>query len=880
MSTPAWWSRLRGSLFRKDALEREMNREIEFHLDMATRRNLERGMTPQDAARQAKLAFGGAEAFREEAREAHRARVVENLAADIRYAVRGLRRSPSFTVAAILTVALGLGASTAIFTVVNAALLRPVPIPRPDDFTYLGWVWAKGGEIPALTAFQYEFVRDHSRAFDAVATYGTAEVHVGNESASPPLRGLRVSGDFFGVIGIPPRLGRAFDARELETQAPVVILGQDAWRSRFGADPAILGRQILLDGESRTVVGILPPEFTFPPAPLHTGFVEPVAVHANPGDEGHNSDVIGRLRQGLSPAGRAAEVQALTGAFRAAFPALAPDGESFRLFRHTEVQVGSAVRDTLWVLLGAVILLLLIACANTATLLLTRAWSRQREIAVRASIGAGPARIVQQLFTEGIVLSAAAATIGVLFSVAAVRGFVALAPNVLPAGVEPGLDGRVLAYAAAATLITGLLFGLAAGVPALRTRLQSVLLVGAPGAGAGGTRLREALVFLQTTLAVVLLAGATLLTASFARLIRVDPGFDADGVIAVRLGRLPPEYDPARRRLLVNRLLERIQALPGVERVATAPSLPLERGLNFPVDIPERPELGMGAVELRVVSPHYLATLGIPLRGGRDFTESDVTGAEPVAIVNEAFARRFWEGLPATGRPIRIGHFKDRWTVGPAGQHETRVIGVAADIHEMGLDRPARPTVLVTEEPGAGGPRVLLVRGGGRSSALLDAVRRVVLAEEPGLAPTVERLSSVVSRSVAGPRFRTLLVGSFAASALLLAAVGIYGVIASVVQQRQREIGIRLALGATRAAVARDVVGRCLANVTASALVGLLLFRAARHVLSSWLYDITPGDPRVLGAAIAVLGAVALLASWVPVRRAGRIDPATALRLE
>ena len=222
MRAPAWWSRLRGSFLGKDALEREMNREIEFHLDMATRRNVERGMTPEAAARQARLAFGGAEALREEAREAHRARVVENLLADVRYAVRSLRRSPSFTVAAVLTVALGLGASTAIFTVVNAALLRPVPIPRPDDFTYIGWVWAKGGEIPALTAFQYEFVRDHNRAFDAVATYGTAEVHVGDQSAAQPLRGLRVSGDFFGVIGIPPRLGRAFDARELETEAPVV----------------------------------------------------------------------------------------------------------------------------------------------------------------------------------------------------------------------------------------------------------------------------------------------------------------------------------------------------------------------------------------------------------------------------------------------------------------------------------------------------------------------------------------------------------------------------------------------------------------------------------------------------------------------------------
>jgi putative ABC transport system permease protein len=875
MSVRAWWSRVFGSLRRRDALEREMNQEIAFHLDMAARRNVERGMTPEQALRQARLTFGSAEGFREEGREASRARVAENLMGDVRYALRGLRRSPSFTVAAIMTVALGIGASTAIFTVVNAVLLRPAPIPRPEDFTYVGWVWKKGGEIPALSAFQYEFVREHSRAFEALATYGTGEALLGEASASQPLRGLRVQGNFFGVVGIHPSLGRAFDARELATAAPVVIIGHEVWRSRFGGDTGALGRQVLLDGESRTVVGILPPAFRFPPAPLNADYVVPVLVRADPRDEGHNTDVIGRFREETPPEARASDIQALTVAFRGAHPKLAPEGEGFRLFSHTEVSVGSAARHTLWVLLGAVLLVLVIACANTATLLLARAWARQREIAVRASIGAAPARIIQQLLTEGVVLSVISAAVGVLFSVVAVRGFVAVAPNIIPAGVHVGMDGRVLTYAIAASLVTGLLFGLATGIPAGRTRLQSVLLGASRGASAGGTRMREALVFLQTTVAVVLLAGATLLTASFARLIRVDPGFDAERVVAVRLGRLPKDFDEARRNALVGRLLERVRALPGVERVATAPNLPLERGMNFPVDIPERPELAVGAVELRLVSPDYLTTLGIPLRSGRNFTDSDVTG-ERVAIVNEAFARHFWNGTPAVGRAIRIGHFNDKWIVGAAAQHETRVIAVAADIHEMGLDRAARPTVLVPQS--AWGTPVLLVRG--ESAALQEVLRRTVSDEEPRLTPVVEPLSSVVRRSVAAPRFRTLLVGSFAAFALLLAGVGIYGVIASVVQQRQREIGIRLALGATRAAVATAVVRRCIVNVTAGAVAGLALFWAARHVLKAWLFGITPGDPRVLAAAIMVLGAVALVASWIPARRAARIDPALALRIE
>ncbi|MGH7464584.1 MAG: ABC transporter permease, partial [Longimicrobiales bacterium] len=705
MTMRAWWSRVRGSLRRGDALEREMDQEMEFHVEMATKRNMERGMSPESARRQANLAFGSVDGFREAAREAQRARVAEDVVSDIRFALRSLRRSPSFTVAAVLTVALGIGASTAMFTVVNAVLLRPLPIPQPEDFTYVGWVWGgRSGEIPALTAFQYEFVREHNRAFEAVATYRTQESFLGDESAAQRVRGLRVTDGFFRTIGFGPRLGRAFEARELQAGGPaVVILGDGVWRTHFGADPGILGRQVRLDGEPHTVVGVLPAEFRFPPAVENAGYVVPLVVHVDPADEGHNSDVIGRLRHDTSEAARADDLRALTSAFRAAYPSLAPDGESFRLFTHSEVFVDSDRRTLLWVLFGAVSLVLLIACANTATLLLVRASTRQHEIAVRASIGAGPVRILQQLLTEGLVLSLMAVTLGVFISIVAVRSFLAGAPTALPAGADFGIDVRVLAYATAVCIVTGLIFGLAAGVPAYRTRLQSALLGGTRGATGGRTLIREALVFLETAAAVVLLSGATLLTASFARLIRVDPGFDADRVVAVRLGRLPPEYDAARRELLVDRLLERVRALPGVEHAAAAPNLPLERGLNFPVDIAERPELAIGAVELRFVSPEYLATLGVPLRGGRDFNDADVAGAEPVAIVNEAFARHFWNDASPVGRTIQIGHFRDSWIVPPDGQHQTRVIGVAADIRELGLDRPARPTVLLPRAQAAEG---------------------------------------------------------------------------------------------------------------------------------------------------------------------------------
>ena len=876
MSLRAWWSRMRGSVRRDDALETDMEREMAFHLEMSAQRNVSRGMTPDAAKRQANLTFGSSDAVREEAREAYRARNVENFVNDVRFALRALRRSPSFAVTAILTVAIGIGASTAIFSVVDAVLLRPLPIPRPDDFTYLGWVWKKGNEVPALTSFQYEFLREHSRSLEAIATYRTDEAPIGDD-ASTTIRGLHVSTGFFRVLGFAPRLGREFDATELQKGGPpVVILSDAVWRTRLGADQSIVGRQIRLNAESRTVVGVMPAEFRFPPAIENDGYLVPFAPRVDPADEGHNTEAIGRFRRGTSEIEREADLNALNQAFRAANPTLAAEGEYFKPFTHRDVHVGT-VRRTLWLLFGAVSLLLVIACANTATLMLVRASVRQREIAVRASLGAGPGRILQQLLTEGLVLSVLSATLGILAGTVALRLFLAAAPSALPAGMSPQMDVRVLAYAVGISIVTGLVFGLAAAVPSFRLRLQSGVLGSSRGATSGGTRTRDTLVFLETSAAVVLLAGATLLITSFARLVRVDPGFDADRVLVVRLGRLPAAYDPARGDQLVERLLARLRAVPDVEHAAVAPSLPLERGWNFPADTRERPDLAVGAVELRPVSPDYLATLGIPLVAGRDFGRDDVSGGEPVAIVNQTFAKRFWGDSTPIGRTIQIGHYKDRW-LRPDLERQTRVIGVARDIHEIGLDRAPRPTVLVPRAQAGSGTPVLLARGASRGLATI--LRNEVMAEEPQVVPTVESLSTVVRRSVAAPRFRMLLIGMFAGPALLLAGIGIYGVIASVVQQRTREIGIRVALGASRATVALDVVRRCLVSVASGAVVGLLVFWVVRRVLSTMLYDTSSSDPRLLAMSVVVLAVVATVAAWIPTRRAVRVDPANTLRLE
>ena len=878
MSLRAWWSRMRGTMRRDGTLEREMQREMAFHLEMAEKRNIARGMTPEAAAREAKIKFGSVEAAREDGRAAHRARLVENVASDVRFALRGLRRAPSFAVATLLTMALGIGASTAIFSVVDAVLLRPLPIPQPADFVYLGWQWNKGDDISALTAFQYEFVREHNRAFAAVAEYSPQEAALGDGSAATPVRGLRVNGDFFRTMGFEPRLGRAFDSTELATgDAPVVILGDATWRIRFASDPKIVGRRILLDGDPRIVVGVMPPTFQFPPSPQDLGFLVPEPVKADPTDEGHNTGAIARVRHGTTDAARDADLAALSESFHSTYPNLATVREGFKLFTNRDVQVGDTQR-TLLVLFGAVSLLLLIACANTAALLLVRASTRQREIAVRASIGAAPGRILQQLLTEGAVLAAVSAVLGVALGMLAVRSFLAVAPSVLPIGMAPTLDGRVLGYAVAISVITGLVFGLAAAIPSFRLRLQSGILSSARSTTGGGTRTREMLVFVETASAVVLLAGATLLTASFARLTHVDPGFDADRVTAIKLGRLPAGYDSARAGQLIDGLLQHVRDVPGVEQAALAPSLPLERGMNFPVDTREHPELATGAVELRSVSPAYLATLGVPLLAGRDFGASDVAGSEPVAIVNEAFAKHFWKGDAPIGHTIRVGHFKDRWLMPPKYQAEIAVIGVSRDMHETGLNQPAKPTVLVPRAQLAFGTSLLLVRGD--PSRIASTLRAQVVAADAQLTPEIEPLSAVLSRSVAGPRFRTLLIGTFALSALLLAAVGIYGVIAAVVQQRTREIGIRLSLGAPRRGVAIAVVRRCLLAVSGGTVVGLIVFWALRRSLTAMLYDTSSGDPRILALAVVVLALVALVAAWIPARRASLVDPAIALRLD
>lgn len=867
-------SRLRGSRVREE-LEREMDEEIKFHLHMSQQRNLRRGITEAEARRMAAVQFGSVESFKEEAREEQRVRWLENIAADVRFTWRTLRAAPVFAIAAILTIALGIGANTAVFSVVNGVLLRPLPMPAPHQIVYVGWQWPSGGVIPSLSAYQYEYVREHSTSLRAVATYRTSEVHMGQDEAARPARGLRVSQEFFEVVGLSPALGRTFDEQEHAAGGPdVAILGDGIWRTRFGGDPAVLGRTVMLDGAPHRVIGIMPPDFRLPDEPEHDDFLVPLRLQADPADEGHNSLVIARTASNASDDQVSADLAAVSRSFREQHPDLASATEKFATLSYTDVFVGD-LRRTLWVLLGAVTLVLLIACANTATLLLVRGTVRQQEMAVRATLGAGRGRLLQQLLTEGVLLSLVAAGIGLFISNWGVRALLAVAPDSIPRVDEIGVDTMVLGYTLLISVGTGLVFGLAAAAPALGGSLASTLRDGSRTMASRG-RARDVLVLAETTFAMVLLTGASLLIVSFAKLTSVDAGFESESIAAVRLGRLPPDYEGESLALLEERVVTRLAATPGVTAVAGASNFPLERGLNFPVDTREHPELGLGDIELRSITPEYFESIGVPLIAGRTFSAQDAQNAPRVAIVNQAFARRFWPDENPVGKYIQIGHYKDRW-IDPQFEGQTLVVGLAADMREIGLDQPPKPTVLLSRmQHRFRGPAIIVHTA--KPAAMIPSIRAAVLEVDSRLTPEVEPMQRIVDRSVAAPRFRMLMLGAFAATGLLLAAIGIYGVIASSVQQRIREIGLRIALGATRASVVGQVMRRCLKLVCGGLLLGLVISLWLGKFVSSMLYGTTPADPVALSAVALGLLVVGAAAGLVPALRAARLDPALTLR--
>ena len=871
------------------AVERDVDAELEFHVATRIEVLMARGLTREAADEQAGREFGDLRAAREEIAAIDRGRVGrerrsdwrESLLQDARFAVRGLARRPSFLLVTSVTLALGIGANAAIFSVVDAALLKPLPYADPDRLVS---VWPDGAMMPGV----FVQVRDGIRTVDPIAGYSAGSA-VSMTGASEPARLIQasVTSRFFDVLGVRAELGRAFlDGEDQPGRDRVAVLGYALWQQRFGSDPSIVGRSVVVDGIARTVVGVMPPGFHFPSQEID--FWVPVSLDASPGNVGRywgtsHLNVIARLRHGVTVKQAEHEAAALVDRSRASFPWRMPDewGKGVTVIPLERKVVGD-IGPMLLVLFGSVGVVMLIACVNVANLLLSRASAREREIAIRASLGAGRGRIVRQLLTESILLAMIGGAIGLAVASGGLRALLVLIPAGMPRIAEVAIDARVLAFTMATALVTGIAFGLAPAMHASRPALHAVL--GATR-NVDGTfakrRLSESLVVAQIALGVVLVVGAGLLLKSFWRLHQVDVGFRANEVVATDIPIPSFASDTAVRALaFFNAVLDEVRTIPGVRSAAVASVLPFggvgSIQSSFAADIEARPVPPGGSAPMlvrTVVSPDYFRTMGIPLLRGRSLSAADREGGPAVAVVDELTAQRLWPNADPIGQRFRPVWMKPWITVvGVVGTVKRDSLSSAGEVsvylpttHTAGFWFPTQMTIVVR----TAAPVSLLaprIRGG---------VARINGAVPVG-APRV--VQTLVSESAARARFTMVLLATFAIVALTLGAVGIYGVVAYTVARRTREIGVRMALGAR----ATDVLAMVLREGGLLAAIGVALGTAgalgAGRLLARFLFGVTPSDPAVFVAVPMLLGIVAVGACALPARRAARVDPVVALR--
>ncbi|HWO02705.1 MAG TPA: ABC transporter permease [Blastocatellia bacterium] len=805
---------------------------------------------------------------------------MNTLIQDLRYGARMLMTRPGFTLIAVVTLALGIGATTAIFSIVNAVLLRPLPYPDADRLLYVGQQYRIG--LAGSGEPKFLFWREQSKSFEALAAYSSFGGAGGNLSGGTEpefVRGLRISQDFFRVLGVYPATGRAFTSEEdSRGGARVAIISDELWHRRFGADPMVLGQTVSLNDQPVAIVGIMPPHFEL-------GFAADLFVAMQAHSEANydpNATVIGRLNPGVTIEQAQAELKVIADQYRAAFPRQMQEGESIGAQRYQESFTGG-VAQLLWILLGAVGFLLIIACANVANLQLARAATRQREIAVRMALGASTLRIVRQLLTEGLLLSLVGGGAGLLLAVWSGELLKALMPEgLLPAVTPITVDWRVLAFAFNCAIATGLLFGLA---PAWQARKVDVNTALKENAGKGGTargRLRGALVVTEVALSLVLLVGAGLLIRTFANLLGVAPGFDPHNVLTCQLTLNGERYDTTNEAAAFYRdALERISSLPGVEAAAITNKLPLDWQFNMPVVFPNDPDKSE-TVQFRMISPDYFRVMRIAVQQGRAFTDADNSSAAPVAIVNEAFARRFFDGQQPMAQQLSIGR--------GANDPVRQVIAVVGDIKQSGLDRPSPPMVFVPI-PQVPDKLMAIVRSftsanfTGRTTvaplSLGAALKREISELDPTLPLSgISSMEEISARSIAPQRFNMFLVGLFAALGLALAAVGIYGVISYTVSQRTNEIGIRIALGAQTRDIIRLVLGQGFTLAMLGTSLGAVGAYWLTRLMKSQLFGVSATDPLTYAGVGVLVALVALVACYVPARRATKVNPIEALRWE
>lgn len=871
-----------------------IDREFELHIELEIEQLMARGLEESDARREALRRFGDRHRLRRDCEAArtsqrrlpHGALLIESVLSDFRQAVRSFRQAPAFTLTAVATLALGIGATTTVFSVADALVFRPLPYPQSDRLVQVGTVYPGRAEPSSSSPLNFFDWRAESDAFESLVASRLETYTIMRDGYPEAITGAGVSGGFFELLGAQPMLGRTIRTDDDRPGAPrVIVLRYRAWQSRWGGDPNIVGQTVSMDGVPFTVVGVMPVDF-HPPEAIYHNEVELWRPLAHIADDLNQRDagflqVVGRLRERVTPQVAAASLTALQ---QRIYDQLPVDDSDLAEFR-SQLRVGiislraqtiGDTGNTMWLFLGAVGLLLVTACANVANLFLARAADRGRELSLRTALGATRQRIVRLLLVESLTLAIGAGVAGVVLALLGVRAFLALAPPDLPRLGEVTVDLRILGFSALVSVVTGLLFGIGPALRHANRDARETLQEGAVSVTPGRqrNRLRRLLVSVEVAIVSVLLIGAGLLANSLIRLTSVDPGFEPEGVVRMALYIGKNYHTGEEYAALFGNLVDRLQHTPGITSAAATTDLPMTRNRSQSRVTAEgvTREQGMG-VSVHRVTPGYFETLRIPLLAGRDFVAAD-RGGDPVAVVSQAFAREFWPDDEVVGRRFKFGD--------PDSDTEwVRVIGLAGDIHQHALGAVSGPAVYLYH---ARSPFVfgnVVARGTGDARDLIPLLRQQLRVqddrqpiEEIGL------LTDQMSLTITRPRFTAALVGSFAAMATVIAAVGIYGAISYIVRQRAHEVGIRLALGASGRTVVKLLMRQGLGSVVIGMLVGVAVAVPLSRGLEAFVYGIgTTHLPTYLGVAAGLI-VVSALACWMPAYRAVRVDPARTLRVE
>ncbi len=877
----AWFLRLRNFFSGARGADQDFAAEMQSNLQLHIDENLRRGMSAEEARRDALMRLGGVAQTEEMVRDRRSLPWMESFAQDFRFAFRMLLKNPGFTVTAVLILALGIGANTAMFSVVRAVLLRPLAYSQPDRIVWVATLWKDSGHMGQVSSPDFHDWHDQSTAFEHMAMYGNYEMPISvgtgtNATAEYPMAAAIYS-DFFESLGIEPVVGRKFTADEIKIgSAGAAIVSYGFAVRHFGEAQAALGKNIGVGGKAIDIVGVMPAGFRFPEN-TDVWLTASIFGEETPSRSAHNYRIVARLKEGVDVAQAQAQMTAIAARLEEKYPD-SNKTKSAAVLRLRDFLV-SDYRLTLLLMLAAVGVVLLIACANLANMLLARAVGRTREIAIRAAIGAGRGRIVRQLVTEGIVLALVAGAVGVILAYWGSKTLVALAPGDVPRLNETGIDGGVLLFAFGLSLVASLVFGLAPALQVLRVDLNSALKQSVRRAG-GGTladRMRQGLVVAEIALSVILVAGAGLLIKSLIALQNVQIGITPERIVMAETSVPSVDLDSAKRGIrFYSQLFPELRALPGVRGAAGATTIPGHTGSNgvYYVDhLPANFDITGHNAIFTVVTPGAFATMGIPLKTGRDFNDSDAYDASFTAIINDELARKMFPNQDPIGHSIFCGL---------DSMKPMKIVGVVGNVRQNGPAGAPEAEIFMPylQHPQPATNMYVMARTEMEPGAVSSAMREKMRTVSPDVPAKFSTMEQAMSENIAAPRFRTLLLGIFAGLAVCLALAGVYGVMSYVVGQRANEIGLRMALGASPGEILRLVLRQALVLAGMGIVIGFAGAAAVTRLLTSMLFGVKPTDPATYAAVIGIVLAAALLASYIPARRAMRVDPMVALRYE